>query len=130
MVVKVNGLTPSNPTNNRIDATSKDSSIATVQWNDADGGYDVHLLKAGSTEIDWKSEDGGASKVQHITVTAPPATAKPKPGDTAVASSTSVEAVPDANSTIAQIKAYLDKKGISYPSTATKPDLVKLIPTK
>lgn len=128
MVVKVNGLTPSNPTNNRIDATSKDSSIATVQWNDAHGGYDVHLLKAGSTEIDWKSEDGGASKAQHVTVTAPPATAKPS--DTAVTPSTSDEAVPDANSTVAQIKAYLDKKGISYPSTATKPDLVKLIPTK
>lgn len=128
MVVKVIGLTPSNPTNNRIDATSKDSSIATVQWNDADGGYDVHLLKAGSTEIDWKSEDGGASKVQHVTVTEPPATAKPS--DTVVTPSTSDEAVPDANSTVAQIKAYLDKKGISYPSTATKPDLVKLIPTK
>lgn len=32
----------------------------------------------------------------------------------------------DAN-TVAEIKAYLDKKGISYPSNATKQDLLALV---
>ncbi|MBI6598862.1 MULTISPECIES: HeH/LEM domain-containing protein [Lacticaseibacillus] len=37
-----------------------------------------------------------------------------------------VEAGADSNSTVAQLKSYLDSKRISYPSNALKADLQKL----
>ncbi|MCW1004702.1 HeH/LEM domain-containing protein, partial [Streptococcus anginosus] len=40
----------------------------------------------------------------------------------------SLSAVPTETNTIAEIKAYLDSKKISYPSTANKADLLALIP--
>lgn len=44
--------------------------------------------------------------------------------------STPAESVPTANSTVAEIKAYLDAHKISYTSSANKADLLKLIPAK
>ncbi|MFK4936064.1 HeH/LEM domain-containing protein [Lactococcus garvieae] len=35
--------------------------------------------------------------------------------------------MPDSKATVADIKAYLDKQGISYPSNATKAELLALV---
>lgn len=38
--------------------------------------------------------------------------------------------IPTADNTVAEIKAYLDNKGIKYPASAIKADLLALIPVE
>lgn len=78
-------LNPGNTTDKVVKATSKDPTIATIDWNNDAKAYQAHLIKAGTTELDWVSEDGNAHVVQTVTVNAKPAPAQPAPAKPASA---------------------------------------------
>ena len=76
---------PANTTDKVVKATSKDPTIATVDWNNDAKSYQAHLIKAGTTEFDWVSDDGNAHVIQPVTVTAKPAPVQPAPAKPASA---------------------------------------------
>lgn len=85
--VSISNIKPDNTTNGNITATSKDPAVATVTPEADSLTADISLLKAGQTEIEWKSNDGGASKTLKVTVTeATPETSKPVTSSSASAS--------------------------------------------
>ena len=77
--VAVATLSPGNATDKVVKVTSKDPTIATIDWNNDAKSYQVHLIKVGTTELDWVSEDGNAHVKQTVTVNAKPAPAQPAP---------------------------------------------------
>ena len=83
--IKVATLSPNDATDKIVKVTSKDPTIATIDWNNDAKSYQVHLIKAGTTELDWVSEDGNAHVVQPVTVTAKPAPVQPAPAKPASA---------------------------------------------
>lgn len=82
--ISVATIDPADATDKNTKVTSKDPAVATIAWNDADKTYQANLIKAGTTEFDWVSEDGNASVKQAVTVEAKPA---PAPASSASASS-------------------------------------------
>ncbi|POH18756.1 hypothetical protein [Fructilactobacillus sanfranciscensis] len=83
--VGVATLNPANTTDKVVKGTSKNPDIATIDWNNDAKSFQAHLIKAGTTELDWVSEDGNAHVVQPVTVTAKPAPAQPAPAKPASA---------------------------------------------
>lgn len=83
--ISVATIDPADATDKNAKVTSKDSSIATIAWNDDAKTYQANLIKAGTTEFDWVSEDGNASVKQAVIVEAKPA---PASASSAPASST------------------------------------------
>lgn len=75
-------------------------------------------------------QDGGSTKADDTKPSAAGSDANKPASQPANTTSTPAESVPTADNTVADIKAYLDAKGISYSSNATKADLLKLIPAK
>lgn len=73
--ISVATIDPADATDKNTKVTSKDPSIATIAWNDDAKTYQANLIKAGTTEFDWVSEDGNASVKQAVTVEAKPAPA-------------------------------------------------------
>ena len=82
--ISVATVDPADATDKNTKVTSKDPTIATIAWNDDAKTYQANLIKAGTTEFDWVSEDGNASVKQAVTVEAKPA---PEPASSASASS-------------------------------------------
>ena len=76
---------PGNATDKVVKGTSKNPAIATIDWNNDAKSFQAHLIKAGTTELDWVSEDGNAHVVQPVTVTAKPAPTQPAPAKPASA---------------------------------------------
>ena len=93
--IQVATIEPADATNKNTKVTSKDPSIATIAWNDDAKTYQAHLIKAGTTEFDWVSEDGNASVKQAVTVEAKPA---PAPASSAPANSSSTSSAPASSS--------------------------------
>lgn len=93
--ISVATIDPADATDKNTKVTSKDPTIATVAWNDAAKTYQADLIKAGTTEFDWVSEDGNASVKQAVTVEAKPA---PAPASSASASSASASSAPASSS--------------------------------
>lgn len=87
--ISVATVEPADATNKNTKVTSKDPSIATIAWNDDAKTYQANLIKAGTTEFDWVSEDGNASVKQAVTVEA-----KPAPASASSASTSSTPAQP------------------------------------
>ena len=95
--IQVATIDPADATDKNTKVISKDPAIATVEWNDNAKTYQAHLIKAGTTEFDWTSEDGNASVKQAVTVEAKPAPVEAKPApvaSTAPASTNSSPAQP------------------------------------
>lgn len=69
--VTASNIKPANVTNGNITAKADDSTIAQVTPEANSLVADIKLLKAGTTKITWKSNDGGATKTVNVTVTAP-----------------------------------------------------------
>ena len=96
--IQVATIDPADATDNVVKATSKDLSIATIDWNDNAKTYQAHLIKAGTTEFDWTSEDGNASVKQVVTVEAKPApVASTAPASTSASTSSSPAQPSSAN---------------------------------
>lgn len=86
--IQVATIDPADATDKNTKVISKDPAIATVEWNDNVKAYQAHLIKAGTTEFDWTSEDGNASVKQAVTVEAKPApVASTAPASTSTSSS-------------------------------------------
>lgn len=103
--ISVATIDPADATDKNTKVTSKDPTIATIAWNDAAKTYQANLIKAGTTEFDWVSEDGNASVKQAVTVEAnsAPASVSSASASSAPASSSSVPAQPaSADSTSSQ----------------------------
>lgn len=98
--VAVTNINPNDATDKIVKATSKNPTIATIEWNNDAKTYQAHLIKAGTTEFDWVSEDGNASVVQTVTVNAKPAPAPSQPAKSNnPASSTPAESKTSASAT-------------------------------
>lgn len=93
--ISVATINPDDATDKNIKVTSKDPTIATVAWNDDTKGYQANLIKAGTTEFGWVSEDGNASVNQTVTVEANSA---PASASSASASSASASSAPASSS--------------------------------
>lgn len=101
--IQVATIDPADATDNVVKATSKDPSIATIDWNNDVKTYQAHLIKAGTTEFDWTSEDGNASVKQAVTVEAKPApVASTAPASTSASASTNLSSAQPASSSAAQ----------------------------
>ena len=88
--IQVATIDPADATDKNTKVISKDPAIATVGWNDNTKTYQAHLIKAGTTEFDWTSEDGNASVKQAVTVEAKPApVASTAPASTSTSTSSS-----------------------------------------
>lgn len=75
--IKVATISPDDATDKIVKVTSKDPTVADVAWNDSAKTFQAHLIKAGTTEFDWVSEDGNAHVVQSVAVTAKPDSPQP-----------------------------------------------------
>ena len=70
--INITDIAPGDVTNNQVIPTSKDTSIATVNWDNDKKVFTIKLIKAGTTEINWVAADGGGAKVdQKVTVSEP-----------------------------------------------------------
>lgn len=68
--VTVKDIAPADTTNKTVKATSKDTSIVTVKDN-GNGAFELSLVKAGKTNVDFASVDGGAKLSIEVTVNIP-----------------------------------------------------------
>lgn len=94
--ISVATIDPADATDKNTKVTSKDPSIATIAWNDDAKTYQANLIKAGTTEFDWVSEDGNASVKQAVTVEAKPAPAPASSSSASSASASSSSAQPSS----------------------------------
>lgn len=71
--VTASNIKPTNATDGNITAKADDPTIAQVTPETNSLIADIKLLKAGSTKVTWKSNDGSATKTLNVTVTDPDA---------------------------------------------------------